>query len=295
MKAIDPTAGTGPGKSTWPYRLLRLAVLLLFCYVGVIIVLLFFENWMVYYPTKASSHWQDKPSEEVKDVEVTAADGTTIHAWWWPQAGARGAILYCHGNAGNLSHRAGSIAALHQFFKESVLIFDYPGYGKSGGKPSEAGCYAAADAVYDWLVSKQNVDPDRILIYGGSLGGGVAIELAHRKKKCRGLLLANTFSTLPDVGQAHYPWLPVRWLMRNRFDNLAKIGQLHQPVFIGHATGDNLIPFALGKKLFDAANPPKEFFSLDGADHNDGLPGEFFSRAKAFLEACERSRPGGKK
>src|SRR5262249_11712895 len=252
----------------------------------VCLVLMFLENWMVFHPTKASEDWQAPPSAEVRDVFLTTAEGTKIHAWWWPAPGSRGAILYCHGNAGNLSHRGGSGQKLRQLLGESVLIFDYPGYGKSEGKPTETGCYAAGEAAYDWLVKEQNVDPDQILIYGGSLGGGVAVELAHRKQRYRGLALAKTFCSLPDVGQSLYPWLPVRWLMRNKFDNLGKIGQLTKPIFIAHGTCDGLIPYTQSTRLFAAANEPKEFFT-SSCDHNDPLPPEFFTRLRDFLERCE--------
>src|SRR5262249_54030964 len=156
------------------------------------VVLMALENWLVYYPTSASQEWHEPPNARVQDIELLSADGTRIHAWWCPVEGARGALLYCHGNAGNLSQRVGSVAGLQHILKESVLIFDYPGYGKSGGKPSEAGCYAASEAAYQWLVDKQQIPPERILLYGGSLGGGVAVDLASRRP-CRALVLVKTF------------------------------------------------------------------------------------------------------
>lgn len=283
MPANDKVPGRG---TIWLRRLRRLGLMLICSYVGVILVLLFLENWLIFHPVKASQDWHPPPSSEVQDIFVTLADGTRVHAWWWPVEGSRGAVLYCHGNAGNLSHRAGSIASVRELLGESVLIVGYPGYGKSEGKPTEAGCYAAAEAFYDWLVTQQQVDPERILLYGGSLGGAVAVEIAARKGKYRGLVLAKTFCSAPEIGQCIYPWLPVRWLMRNKFDNLAKIGGLRKPVFIGNATGDCLVPFTQGEKLFATANEPKEFLTLAG-DHNDPLPPEFFVRLRAFLENCE--------
>src|SRR5207248_5963463 len=126
-----------------------------------------------------------------------------------------------------------------------VLIFDYPGYGRSEGSPSEAGCYAAAEAAYAWLVQTQQVPPGQIILYGGSLGGGVAVELARRQPH-RALILVSTFTSIPDMAQQLYPWLPARWLVRNRFDSLAKIGQCTQPVFIAHGTADGLLPYTQG-------------------------------------------------
>src|SRR5262249_32955120 len=152
--------------------LLRLSVKLLFCYLGVIIVLLLLENWLIFRPTRASEEWLPPPNPSVQDIELHTSQGTPIHAWWCPidhWQPEQGAVLYCHGNAGNLSHRGLGISRWQQHLGLSVLIFDYPGYGYSGGKPSESGCYAAADAAYTWLTQVQQVPPERILLYGGSL------------------------------------------------------------------------------------------------------------------------------
>jgi len=260
-------------------------------YVGVIIVLSALENWMLYHPVPASEDWIDPGAYNLKaqDVELHTADGTRLHAWWCPVENATddkvaGALLYCHGNAGNLSHRAFAIPNWQRSLHLPVLIFDYPGYGKSAGKPSEKQCYAAADAAYDWLTQTKGVPGDQILIYGGSLGGGVAVDLASRRPH-RALILAKTFTSIPDVGQSIYPWLPVRWVMRNRFDNLSKIGQCRRPVFIAHGTADGLVPFPLAQKLYEAANEPKRFFILEGRDHNDILPPEMFLELRQFLES----------
>jgi fermentation-respiration switch protein FrsA (DUF1100 family) len=250
------------------------------------LLLLALENFLVYHPTKANEDWQPRPNDRVRDVELLTPDGTAIHAWWCPSEGATGAVLYCHGNAGNLSHRGGAVVGLQKVLGESVLIFDYPGYGRSGGQPSEAGCYAAAEAAYDWLVREQHLRPESILLYGGSLGGAVAVDLASRHP-CRALILVKTFSSAPDVAKGMYPWLPVRWLMRNRFDSLAKIGKCRQPVFIASGTADRLVPFEQGRRLFEAANEPKVFFPLEGADHNDPVPASLFLTFRQFLARVE--------
>jgi fermentation-respiration switch protein FrsA (DUF1100 family) len=280
------TANPPPGRRSWKRRLVRPLGTLLACYLGVIIVLLALENSLVYHPVRAIQDWCEPPNPRVRDVELRTADGTPIHAWWCPWQGSRGAVLYCHGNAGNLSHRAGSVAELQQVLHESVLIFDYPGYGRSGGRPSEQGCYAAAGAAYDWLVEKQKVPPERILLYGGSLGGGVAVDLASRRPH-RALVLLRTFTSMPAVAQGLYPWLPVRLLMRNRYDNLAKIGRCRGPVFIAHGTDDRLVPFALGRRLFEAANEPKLFFRMEGGDHNSPVPTDLLPTLRQFLADAE--------
>jgi fermentation-respiration switch protein FrsA (DUF1100 family) len=262
------------------WRCLRVLVL---AYLGVCGVLWLLENSLLYRPSQAADDWVPAPLVDIEDVDLAATDGTPIHAWFLPCPGADQALLYCHGNAGNLSHRAGSIAKLRDFLKLHVIIFDYPGYGKSGGRPTEQGCYLAADAAYTFLTEARKIQPQKILLYGGSLGGGVAVDLAARKPH-RGLVLVKTFTSAPDAGATLFPWLPVRWLMRNRFDNMAKIKDCKGPVFIGHGTLDTLIPFTQGKRLFEAANEPKQFFALVGDDHNDPLPLEFFTALRAFLE-----------
>jgi hypothetical protein len=257
-------------------------------YVGVLVVLLFFENWLVFRPAKADQDWQPPPVPEIQDVELTSAAGKALHAWWLPRPKGQGALLYLHGNAGNLSHRGGSMAKLAEILDVAVLIVDYPGYGKSGGKPTEQGCYQAADAGYGWL-TQQGFHPQDILLYGASLGGGVAVDLASRQPH-RALILIKTFTSAPDVGAGQFPYLPVRWLMRNRFDNLKKIKDCRQPVFIVHGTADSVIPYRLGQQLFAAAGEPKEFLTLPDEDHNDPLPPVFFEKLQDFLNRHAKPR-----
>jgi fermentation-respiration switch protein FrsA (DUF1100 family) len=261
-------------------------VQLALAYLGVVIVMLALENWLLY-PAAGSAQWLSKPDARIQDVTLVSADGTPLHAWWLPCDGAAGAVLYCHGNGGNLSHRGSTLLRWQQELGLNVFIFDYPGYGKSAGSPSEAGCYAAGDAAYDWLI-RQKIPPEQILLFGNSLGGGVATDLASRRPH-RALVLARTFTCAPDVAQSIYPWLPARWLMRNRFDSLAKIGRCRQPVFIAHGPSDGLIPFALGERLFAAANEPRRFYRMDGVDHNTALGSAFFTELRQFLASAENA------
>src|SRR5207253_8642806 len=140
----------------------------------------------------------------------------------------------------------------------------------------ESGCYAAADAAFDWLVNVQKVQAERIILYGGSLGGGVAIELAGRRPH-RALILVSTFTSVPDMAQRLYPWLPARWLVRNRFENMAKIGKCTKPIFCAHGTKDSIVPFEQGQRLFAAAPEPKRFFPMEGYDHNHTPGPDFYA------------------
>jgi uncharacterized protein len=264
---------------------LRSAFFLGLGYAGLVLMLLLIENRLVFPATTAQQHWQDAPSPDIQDVHLTCADGTRIHAWWCPCPGSDQALLYLHGNGGNLSHRGGSIIKLRDILQASTLIIDYPGYGKSAGTPTEQGCYQAADAAYDWLTQEKKIAPTKILLYGASLGGGVAVELASRKDH-RALILVKTFTSMPAVASDIYWWLPVpiHALMNNRFDNISKLPSCRRPVFIGHGTDDTMIRYAHGEKLYQAANEPKRLLPMPGTDHNDKLPGEFFTSLKEFLQ-----------
>ncbi len=277
-------------RRSWKRRIVRLGIKAAVIYLGVLLLLLALENSLLFHPIRAADEWVDPSFFDliVEDVELRTADGVRIHGWWCPlkdsdpnQLG--GALLYCHGNAGNLSHRAHAIPSWQRYVQVPVFIFDYPGYGKSEGHPAERGCFAAADAAYEWLVQRKQIPPQRIWIHGGSLGGAVAVDLASRKPH-GALILAKAFTSGPDIGQEKFPWLPVRWLMRNRLDNLAKIGKCRRPVFIAHGTADTLIPFRHGQKLYEAANQPKRFFILENGDHSDPLTPEFFVSLRDFLK-----------
>jgi fermentation-respiration switch protein FrsA (DUF1100 family) len=268
---------------TWKRRCCRLLILIAFTYVGIIVVLMFLENSLLYHPVSASSDWMRAPNAHFEDVDLALADGTHIHAWWRPRPGSNEAVLYCHGNAGNLSYRGDLVEDLQMILQQSVLIFDYPGFGKSAGAPSEQGCCAAADAAYDWLTKNQGIPGERIVLFGKSLGGGVAVDVASRRPH-RALALFWTFTSIPDLAQDKFIWLPVRWIVRNRFDSLEKLGKCTRPVFIAHGTKDRLIPIEHGMKLHASAREPKQFLAIEGVGHDGGLSEELIRKLGRFLE-----------
>jgi fermentation-respiration switch protein FrsA (DUF1100 family) len=249
------------------------------------------ENSLVFHPVGPETDSQPPP-RPLEDVELRLEDGTKIQARWCPHPNAKGALLFCHGNAGNLESWTGAVYPLWKTLGESGLIFDYPGYGRSGGRPSEAGCYAAAEAAFHWLTETRRIPAENILIYGESLGGGVAVELASRHPH-RALILVRTFTSIPDVAQAQMSLLPARALMANRFDSLARISKCQGPVFIAAGDRDRLIPVAQGEKLRAACRGPVELFRLKGLGHNDPLPAEFYVRLRAFVH--EQATMAGEK
>lgn len=289
------SAAAPTGKTSWRRRLIRLTLLVLITYLGIMFLFVALEKKLLFFPARAEQSWVDPAlyGLKVEDIAFTSSDGDKLHGWWCPfpnvEASA-GAILYLHGNAGNLSHRAGSVVDWQQEMQLPVFIIDYPGYGKCTGSPSEKGCYAAARAAYDWLVNEKKIPPERIILYGGSLGGGPAIEMALERPH-RALVLTRTFTSIPDMAKALYPWLFLAgWFIENRFDNLSKIGRCPGPIFIAHGDADRIVPFPQGKKLYEAAREPKRFHLLSGLDHNEPLGDDFFSSLREFLTQVE-SRP----
>ncbi|HZV06460.1 MAG TPA: alpha/beta hydrolase [Gemmataceae bacterium] len=273
---------------SWKRRLSRIMIYFAIAYVAILVVLLLLEDQFLYGPRHVELG-KPPPGVEVENIELISRRGDHIHAWWSKAKTWRpeqGAVLLCHGNGGNLSHRG---RVLMHWIKEigvAVLIFDYPGYGRSSGVPSEDGCYAAGEAAYDWLCETAGVPAKRIILYGGSLGAGIATELASHRPH-RALVLVASFTSFPDMAQTRFPWLPGRWLVRNRFDNIDKIANCHGPVFIAHSPQDGLIPFSQGERLFEAAPEPKRFLSMPNYHHNDLPTVDFYPALRLFLDECE--------
>ena len=168
----------------------------------------------------------------------------------------------------------------------SVMIFDYRGYGRSEGSPNEDGILADARAARAVLAQKAGVSEEQIVLMGRSLGGGVMVDIAARDG-ARALILESTFTSLPDVAGWHYPWLPVRLLMRTRLDSLSKIKEYHGPLLQSHGDADRIIPLKLGRQLFEAANSPKRFVTISGRDHNDPQSEDYYEALDEFLDDLE--------
>jgi hypothetical protein len=235
------------------------------------LIAMIFEEKLVYFPSGYSEEFYRSAAVGVKpeDHFFPSEDGTRIHAWLVRAEEPVATLLSFHGNAGNLAHRSEKIRRLRNA-GFTVFIIDYRGYGRSEGSPTEEGVYRDARAAYDYLVALPNIDTTRIIAHGVSLGGAVAVDVAvHRRFAA--MILESTFSSAPDVAAAVYPFLPARFLMRTRLDSESKIRSLHLPLLFIHGTKDSVIPFRLGKKLFEAANEPKRFEPIAGADHNDVL------------------------
>ncbi len=226
------------------------------------------------------------PAERGWDYEEVTLDvgGEKTDAWLIPVPNSRGMVLFSHGNAGTIADRLDSI----EFFRKlglDVFIYDYGGYGKSSGKPSEKRCYADVRAAWRYLTQERGIAPSRILLFGRSLGGAVTADLAAEVKP-GGIILESTFLAAGRIGKEIFPWFPVRLFLRYRFDTASKIGRFRAPLLMVHSPEDELIPYHHGKELFELAPEPKQFLEIHGP-HSDGfwMSGEVYGAGLAkFLD-----------
>lgn len=251
----------------------------------VIAVMLYrFEHSQVYHPTRDAEYTPEDVGRPAEEVWLTAAGGPRLHAWFFAadkgSARARFALLFCHGNGGNLTSRPGYYRAILET-GVNLLTFDYRGYGRSDGEPSEHGTYADAQAAYQWLRTR-GFAPEQILVWGESLGGGIASHVAATLP-VGGLALQSTFTSIPDIGAELFPWLPVRLLSRISYDTHGRLPGITCPVVILHSRTDSTIRFSHGERNFAAAREPKAFIELEG-EHNDAL----LANRAAYVAGAER-------
>jgi len=269
--------------------LIVLAVCLL-----IILMLRWFEHSQVYHPNRVLTATGTELGRPLEDVFFRASDGVSLNGWFFPAAAdshrRQWAVLVCHGNAGNISDRLELCVALLST-GVSVFVFDYRGYGRSEGRPSEEGTYRDGQAAWQWLRQK-GFASGNIIAFGESLGGGVAAELAVREP-IGGLVLQSTFTSIPDMGAELFPWLPVRWLAKIHYDTRSKLPRVQVPLLVMHSPADELVRFRHGQANFAAANEPKLFWELRG-DHNSAVadPQRFTAGIERFFALVEALRAG---
>ena len=223
-----------------------------------------------------------------EDVSIETDDGVTLHGWFIPGATSR-VVLFFHGNAGNISHRLESIRQFRDLGL-SLLIIDYRGYGQSGGRTTEHGIYRDAAAAWAFLTDTRGIRPADIVLFGRSLGASVAARLATGRNPS-GLIIESSFTSVPDVAQELYPWLPVRWLSRLRHATVEYVRNVECPVLVIHSRNDEIIPFHHGESIFDAAPEPKRLLVLSGT-HNDGFLRDervYMDGMRKFLDSLTES------
>ena len=264
--------------------LISVGLILFLSYALILVIVYFKQERMLYFPEKEIWQTPDNISLKYDEINFKTKDGLNISGWYIPAENEKGVLLFCHGNAGNISHRLESINIFNSL-NLSVLIFDYRGYGKSEGKPSEHGTYLDAEAAWDYLVNVKGKSPKEIIIFGRSLGGAVAAEIAVRKNPAA-LIIESCFTSVPELGKTFYPWLPVKLISKFKYSTIDKIGSINCPKLIIHSPEDEIISFSHGKSLYENALQPKEFLKIKGG-HNEGflISGKTYNDGlKIFLE-----------
>lgn len=244
------------------------------------------DRYFIYFPSRELEATPGDAGMEFEDVEFRASDGVALHGWFVPGSGDA-TLVWFHGNGGNISHRVGNIAEINRRLGVNVFIFDYRGYGRSEGSPSESGTYMDADAAAAYVRSRDDVDPEKVIYFGRSLGCAVASEVALARPP-RALICESGFTSVKAMAKSAYSFLPgIQFLVTTRYDTLSKIVRVSTPVMVLHGDRDDIVPFSMGEELFEAANAPKRFYAIRGAGHNDTYlagGGAYFAAVGAFIE-----------
>jgi len=267
--------------------LLNIAIIAAIAYAALVLLVFSVQSRLIYYPGTGRDMVATPKQAGLayEPVKISTTDGETLHGWFVPAAAANGTVLFFHGNAGNISHRMEYLLMFHRLGYDT-FIFDYRGYGESSGAPSESGTYLDAQAAWRYLTETKAIPPERIVLFGESLGGAVAAWLAAREKP-GALVLASVFTSVPDMAAKIYPFLPVRLLSRFDYNTLEYLQSVACPVFVAHSHQDEIVPFEQGRALYQAALGPKQFLELQGG-HNDGfvfMRKEWVRALGAFLDS----------
>lgn len=247
--------------------------IVLLVYLGLMVLIYFKQSSLVFLP-EMDRGFRASPADiglPFTPLQLATADGETLDGWFVPadtKRETRGLVVFFHGNAGNIGHRLDYLRMFHDLGL-ATLIIDYRGYGLSSGSPSEKGTYLDAEAAWRHATRVLGFPAERVVIFGESLGGAVAAQLAAENRPAA-LVVASTFTSVPDMGIDLYPLLPIRLLAHIRYDSLERLSKINCPLLVIHSRNDDIIPFAHGQRLFAAARPPKQLLEIAGG-HNDGF------------------------
>jgi len=254
-----------------PARLARaVAIGLGIGFVLLAVVTMVFGDRLIFFPTRyPDGDWarRERARVPVDEVEFTISDGTRLVAWHAKAPHPRCTFLYFHGNAGNIANRLDVLEALAEI-GVSTFAVDYRGYGKSGGTPTGAGILADAEGAWAHLTLRLGESPGRVVLFGKSLGGACAIDLAYRVP-AKGLIVQSAFTSIADVAARVIPLFPAKWFLKENLNSVMKIGAAKCPTLVVHSKDDDMVPFAHGVKLFEAAPEPKWFAEFSGVGHNE--------------------------
>jgi fermentation-respiration switch protein FrsA (DUF1100 family) len=254
--------------------LLSSVIVAICAYLGFGLFIFLRQSKLLYYPVREIPLTPAEGGLDYEDVLFAAADGVKLKGWYVAGKSGNGSVngrltvLFCHGNGGNIGYYVDTINILHNM-NVNCFVFDYRGYGCSEGEPTEAGTYADALAAYQWLIEQKRTEPEKIIVFGRSLGGCIAAELVN-KVKAGGLWLESAFTSFDDIGSHFYPYFPVRWFTRYNYETMQYLSRVNCPVMVVHSEHDEIVPFKMGQRLYDAAPEPKRFVKIIGS-HNDGF------------------------
>lgn len=242
------------------------------------------ENHFMFYPQRHFDFSPEFYNLSYRDVFFHAEDGVELHGWFFPVEKEKPVILFFHGNAGNISHRLDNIRyLLERGFQ--VFIFDYRGYGKSSGRPFEKGVYMDGRAAYEWLVEEEQIEPENIILFGRSLGGAVAIDVAAYRR-AGAMIIESPFLSTREMAKTMFPFSLLSPVLPASYNNFEKIKDISVPLLVIHGDNDDIVPFSMGEKLYESAKDPKFFYSVKGAGHNDTYimgGAEYFDVIERFI------------
>jgi hypothetical protein len=226
------------------------------------------EKSFIFFPDKKIVQTPADAALDFLDIYFETEDGTKINGWFVPDTDSRSVLLWFHGNAGNLSHRVDLLRLLHHELKTNIFMVDFREYGRSEGVVSEEGTQQDALAAYDYLLTRSDIDSEKIIVFGQSLGAAVAVELAT-SRDLQGLILEAPFTSIREMARVVFPWLPIGRFLSTKYDSISKIKQIRVPFLVMHGDQDEVIPFSQGQQLYEAGNEPKTFYPISGAGHNN--------------------------
>jgi fermentation-respiration switch protein FrsA (DUF1100 family) len=257
---------------------------------GAVVALMYgMQRSLMYFPDRSTPDPGDAGVPEMQQVPLHTADGLELVAWYRPASEGRSTIVYFHGNGGNIGGRGYKVKP-YLAAGYGVMLVEYRGYGGNPSSPDEAGLYADGRAALAWL-DASGVPPERTVLYGESLGSGVAVQLAFERPPAA-LVLEAPFTSASDVAAASYWFLPVRLLIKDRFDSIAKIGDVEAPLLLVHGERDRVVPVRFGRRLFDSANEPKQAVFLPAGHHNDLADHGLMPAVLTFLEGLSTDHSG---
>ncbi len=250
-------------------------------YVIIVLLAYLFQGGMMYHPSREINQTPEMMGLQYEELEFKSADGLPLSGWFIPADNPRGTLLFSHGNAGNMAGRLGTIHIMHSL-NLNVMIYDYRGYGRSRGRPSEEGTYMDVMGAWNYLTEERGIAGERILLMGRSLGGPVSAWLSNRTQAA-GLILESTFTSAVDLASELYPILPVRLLMKYEYPTLEYLRSASMPVLVSHSKKDGLVPYHHARTLFEAAPEPKMFLEMQG-----GHGGGHIETGQAYIDRLEK-------